>query len=226
MLSPAGTSPVSSATGGWTWISGVFPSQVCCHKASWCCRDSTSPLASGPITERLHIAICEQYNQICIWFRSNFTWLWKGLFFFFPSSVLLQGILLNETWNKSKEGNYRLRVILEHLNHLRPLRACFHGATLVRHPFCYLQKHWCFWVAMATAWKTRARRLSMLCHDSTALHFLRTKSQRMGKKGSSKVFLPIFINVSKAEDSLNSVVDSPRASTVMTESLLPYTSRE
>lgn len=39
----------------------------------------------------------------------------------------------------------------------------------------------------------------------------------MGKKGSSKVFLPIFINVSKAEDSLKSVVVSPQASTVMIE---------
>lgn len=47
----------------------------------------------------------------------------------------------------------------------------------------------------------------------------------MGKKGSSKVFLPIFINVRKAEDSLNSVV-APWASTIMTESLLPYTSQE
>lgn len=48
----------------------------------------------------------------------------------------------------------------------------------------------------------------------------------MGNKGSSEVFLPIFINVSKAGDSLNSVVESLPASTVMTESLLPYTSRE
>lgn len=55
------------------------------------------------------------------------------------------------------------------------------------------------------------------------LHFLGTKSPGMGRKGNIKVFLPIFINVGKAEDSLNSVVESPRASTVMTESLLPYT---
>lgn len=78
---------------------------------------------------------------------------------------------------------------------------------------------------MAKAWKTAGQKLNMLWRASAALHFLGIKSPKMGKKGSSKVFLPIFINVRKAEDSLNSVV-APWASTIMTESLLPYTSQE
>lgn len=55
--------------------------------------------------------------------------------------------MLNEAGNKTKEENYRVSVILERLNHLKPLRADFHDATLVRDLLCHLQKDRYLWVA-------------------------------------------------------------------------------
>lgn len=148
------------------------------------------------------------------------------IFFFF---VLLQRILLNEAWNKSKEENHRLRDTLKRFNHLGPLRACFHDATLVRDPLCYLQKCWCFWVADSNSLKTRQQlKDSTWCDMPVQLFiFWGLRVQGWGRKEAVKYFCQFFINVSKAEDSLNSVVESPWTSTVTkTESLLPYTSQE